>query len=210
MPGSGGSARSSALPSSPLRMSIGSRSSAAGCLAAISSMSMPPSGENSSSGPFDAGSLSTAAYISRGNGDLLLDQHRLDAMLADGHAENAGCGGLGLGRTGGQLDAAGLAALARRHLRLDYARPDLPRRVGGLLRRPRQHAVRRGNARCSQQGLGCVLLEVHFLTGLKCALATGLSDHRAAVLGAAALICRTWPNRRRTEPPRSACPLGWW
>ena len=33
-----------------------------------------------------------------GNGDLLLDEHRLDAMLVDGHAENAGCGGLGLVR----------------------------------------------------------------------------------------------------------------
>ncbi len=49
-------------------MSTGKRTSASGCLSAISSMSMPPSAENSSSGPLLAGSLSTAAYISRAIG----------------------------------------------------------------------------------------------------------------------------------------------
>ena len=147
-------------------MSTGSRTSASGCLAAISSMSMPPSAENSSSGPLDAGIVEHGRVHLARDGDLLLDQHRRDAMLADGHAENARGGGLGLFRARGQLDAAGLAALAGRHLRLDHARADPPRRLAGLVRRPRQHALRRGDARCPQQRLGRVLLEVHAETSV--------------------------------------------
>ena len=76
-------------------MSTGKRTSASGCLAAISSMSMPPSAENSSSGPLLAGSLSTAAYISRAIGTCASTSTVVDPVLADRHAED-GCGrGLG-------------------------------------------------------------------------------------------------------------------
>ena len=95
---------------------------------------------------------------------LLLDQHLGDAMLADAHAEDGGCGGPRLVRRGRQLDAAGLAALAGRHLRLDHARPELARRGGRLIGAGGQPALRRVDAGRPQHRLGSVLLEVHATT----------------------------------------------
>ena len=91
---------------------------------------------------------------------LLLDQHLGNAMLADAHAEDGGGGCPGLVRCGRQLDAAGLAALAGRHLRLDHARPQLARRGSRLIGAGSQPAPRRVDAGRAQQRLGSVLLEI--------------------------------------------------
>ena len=105
-----------------------------------------PRPRTAAAAPCSPGSLSTAAYISRAIGNLRLDQHRRDPMLADRHAEDAAGSGLGLRGVCGELDAAGLAALARRHLRLDHARPDPPRRR--LRPRPASAPAHRPAWRC--------------------------------------------------------------
>ena len=72
---------------------------------------------------------------------LLLDQHlstRCSPMLMPRMAAAAG---VGLVRRCRQLDAAGLAALAGRHLRLDHTRPDPRAASRGLFGRPRQRAA---------------------------------------------------------------------
>jgi hypothetical protein len=121
-------------------------------------------------------------------GDLnpALDQHPLDPVTTEPHAEHRLGRPRGLGRRIGWLDAARLAALAARHLCLDdnraQPRGDLGRGAGVL----RESALGDGDAGRLQQWLGGVLLEVHDVT------------------------CRTWPSRGRTAPPRRVCPRGWW
>jgi hypothetical protein len=93
---------------------------------------------------------------------LLLDEKPLHAVLADAHAEDGvGCGPRRLGVVC-EPDAAGLAALAGRHLCLDHAGPQLLcglRRLAGVVR---EHAPRRVDAGRAQERLGRMLLEVHF------------------------------------------------
>ena len=82
-------------------------------------------------------------------------------MFADRHAENGLRGSLRLLRSGGELDTAGLAALAGGHLRLDHAWPDALRRFRGLARRRGERALRHRNARGPEQRLAGMLGEVH-------------------------------------------------
>ena len=93
------------------------------------------------------------------------DQHAPDGDALDVHAQDlagdAGC----LVRTGGELDATGLAAAAHQHLRLDH---DLVGAAGQEVRRrfPRRHrrvdnrVVGDGQALLAQQCLGVVLLQL--------------------------------------------------
>src|SRR6185503_20477469 len=96
------------------------------------------------------------------NGGLLLDQYALDGELADAHPENlAGCL-LRLVGSGGELDSAGLAALARRSLRLDDAGPDIGGRHGRFRRTDTERAARHRNAGRRQNQRFCsVFLEIH-------------------------------------------------
>ena len=96
------------------------------------------------------------------NFGLLLDQHALDRIVADAHAENLAGHLLRFVRSGGELDAAGLAALAGRHLRLDDARPDIRGRHGRFGRADAERAARHRNAGRRQNQRFCsVFLEVH-------------------------------------------------
>ena len=93
---------------------------------------------------------------------LFLDQQTFDLVVADRHAENFRSDLLSFRRRIGELDAAGLAALTHRHLRLDHARPDLRRRNHGVLRAGAQNAARHRNpGRRKHQRFRRVFLEVH-------------------------------------------------
>ncbi len=97
-------------------------------------------------------------------GDLgaFLDQHFFDTITVDVHAEDRLRRGAGFGGAVGFANAAGLAALAGRHLRLDHARPDLAERGFSLVRRMAQLAARHRDRRWDQHlRLGDVLLEIH-------------------------------------------------
>src|SRR5262249_10951997 len=78
---------------------------------------------------------------------------------------------LGVGRALRELHAAGLAAPAGEHLRLDHDRPaELLGRGACLLRRRRQPAVRDGDAEPAEGLLALILVEVHGRAGLyRCA-----------------------------------------
>ena len=96
----------------------------------------------------------------------LLDEHGLDAMPRDLHAEDRvrRLRRL-LGRVRGP-DPAGLAPLARGHLGLDHHRsPELLRPRLRLPGAPSQAAARNRDARRRQQGLGGMFFEVH---GIRC------------------------------------------
>ena len=77
---------------------------------------------------------------------LFLDQQALDRVIADAHAENLPGHFLGFIRRAGELDAAGLAALAGRHLRLHHAGPDFCRRHRGFRIADAENAARHRNA----------------------------------------------------------------
>ena len=108
------------------------------------------------------------------NRHLRLDQHLLDAMPANAHAENGGCRQFGLSRTGRDFDATGLAALAGGHLRLEHARTEFARDLRGLGGRRGKGALRRVNPGRAQQRLGCVFLEVHGAAGSAAVSAFGI------------------------------------
>ena len=94
--------------------------------------------------------------------DALLDPERAHDVAADVEAEDLAraLGGL-VGRRR-QLDAAGLAAAADEHLRLDDDGPaDLGRRRPRLLGRERDAPVRDGDAEAREELLALVLVEIH-------------------------------------------------
>ena len=97
------------------------------------------------------------------NFGLLLDQQALDRIVADAHAENlARPPASASSASGGELDAAGLAALAGRHLRLDDARPDIRGRHGRFRGADAERAARHRNAgRRQNQRFRGVFLEIH-------------------------------------------------
>ena len=98
---------------------------------------------------------------------LLLDQQALDHVIADAHAEDLPGHFLGFIRRAGELDAAGLAALAGRHLRLHHAGPDLGSRHRGFRVADAENAARHRNAGGVQnQRFRGVFLEVHVHRGL--------------------------------------------
>ena len=94
------------------------------------------------------------------NFGLLLDQDALDRIVADAHPENLARRLLRFVGSGGELDSAGLAALAGRHLRLDDARPDIGGRHGRFRRADAERAARHRNAGRRQNQRFCgVFLE---------------------------------------------------
>ncbi len=108
---------------------------------------------------------------------LFLDQQALDRVVADAHAEDLPGNFLGFIRRAGELDAAGLAALAGRHLRLHHAGPDFCRRHRGFRVADAENAARHRNAAGTQdQRFRRVFLEVHIDFGLVVPKA-GLSRH---------------------------------
>ncbi len=83
-------------------------------------------------------------------------------MAADVEAEDLLRRLLDLVRAGRELDAAGLAAAAGEHLRLDDDRAaELLRGRAGLLRRVGAAPVRDGDADAPEELLALVLVEVH-------------------------------------------------
>ena len=92
----------------------------------------------------------------------LLDPDPADDVAADVHAEDRFRVSLGLVRSGGELDAAGLAAAARKHLRLD---DDLPAElIGGLPRlggRRGDATLGDRNAEAAEELFALMLVEVH-------------------------------------------------
>ncbi len=137
-----------------------------------------------------------------GNRHLRLDEQPLDPVAADLKRQD----GLGMSarlvRGRGEADAAGLAALAGRHLGLDDAWADLGGRGGGLLGRRRDARGRHGDACLGEQGLGGMLLEVHAFP--RTMVGGPPTLRRGKVIG------RALPSRRRKVPPRRACPPGSW
>jgi hypothetical protein len=94
--------------------------------------------------------------------DLLVHEHALDRVPADLQAEHARCGLTRLLGRGDERNAAGLSALARRHLRLhDRAPAERPRRVRCLLRRAREPPARDRDPSRRQERLCRVFLEIH-------------------------------------------------
>jgi hypothetical protein len=114
----------------------------------------------------------------------LLDQQPLDAMAADLHAQDRA---RRVGSSRGRIrepDAPRLAALARRHLRLDDCRTQGCNRLDGFLSRCAHPRLRNWYARRLQQGgLRRIFLEIH----------------------AALFIVRSGPNVARRVLPPTAC-----
>ena len=83
-------------------------------------------------------------------------------MAADVEPEDLPGPRLGLRGTVGELDAAGLAAAAGQHLRLDDDRPaELLGRGPRLPGRRREAALRDGDAEAREELLALVLVEIH-------------------------------------------------
>ena len=83
-------------------------------------------------------------------------------MAADVHSEDRLRVALGLFRSGGELDAAGLAAPAGQHLRLDDdLTAELLGRLPRLGRRRGYAPFRDRNAEAAEELLALVLVEVH-------------------------------------------------
>ena len=76
---------------------------------------------------------------------LLFDQQPIDRGVADAHAEDLFGRFSGLIGRAGKLDATGLAALARRHLRFDHAGTDIRCRHRHLRGGDTEHAARNRN-----------------------------------------------------------------
>ena len=145
-----------------LSMSTSKRRMAPWLLAAISSMSMPPSVENKISGLRAACQQHGGIELARDLGSAL-DQQTLDFIIADCHAEDLRSDLLGFRRRMGELDAAGLATFARGHLRLDHAGADLRRGKGCFLGGQAQNPARHRNAGgCKDQRFGGVFFEIHW------------------------------------------------
>ena len=92
----------------------------------------------------------------------LLDPELADDVAADVETEDVARLRLRVGRIVGELDAAGLAAAARQHLRLDDDRAAERRRRGaGFLRRDGEPPVGDGDADAAEELLPLVLVEIH-------------------------------------------------
>ena len=92
----------------------------------------------------------------------LLQEHRIDPVTVDRHPEDRFSDAARLLRRLRGLDAAGLAALARRHLRLDHAGSELREGLrGGLGRLAEDCAGHRNAGGCEHPRLGDVFQEVH-------------------------------------------------
>ena len=92
----------------------------------------------------------------------LLDPEPADDVAADVHAEDRLRVALGLLRSRGELDAAGLAAPAGQHLRLDDdLAAELLGRLPRLGRRLGDAPLRDGDAEAAEELLALVLVEVH-------------------------------------------------
>jgi hypothetical protein len=97
-----------------------------------------------------------------GDRALLLNEQSFDCKVPNPHAKYLRGGLPGFIRRSGALDASGLAALARGHLRLDHARPEFGGCHGRLGRICAENTLRHRDASGPQnQRLGRVLLEVH-------------------------------------------------
>ena len=96
-----------------------------------------------------------------------LDPDLLDDVAANVEADDLLGLLLGVRRIVGELHAAGLAAAAGQHLRLDDDRAaDLLRGLAGLLRRRRQAPLGDGDPELLEELLALVLVEVHWPRGL--------------------------------------------
>ena len=85
-----------------------------------------------------------------------------DDVAADVEPEDAARLLLGVGGVVGELDAAGLAAAAGQHLRLDDDRAaELLGRLARLLRRRREPPLGDGDADAPEELLALVLVEIH-------------------------------------------------
>ena len=175
-----GSAVCNASGSNPLRMSSGTRSSAPGCFAAISSMSMPPCAENSSRGPLLAGSLRTAAYISAAIG-----------ICCSTSTRSTRCSPIVMPR---MACAAASASCGVAASLIPPALPRLPVATCALT----THGPMRCAAFAASPG---VVARAPSGTAMPAARSNALPACSAK------FICRISPSRRRTVPLRSACPL---
>ena len=92
----------------------------------------------------------------------LLDPELADDVAVDVEPEDVACLRLGVGGIVGELDAAGLAAAAGEHLRLDDdGAAELLGRLARLLRRRREPAVRDRDPDAPEEILALVLVKVH-------------------------------------------------
>jgi len=107
------------------------------------------------------GIVEHGGIVFRRDRHLGLDQHLRDLVAADLQGQDFRRRRAGLRGIAGQLDAAGLAALAGRYLGLDHAGADARRGRLGFLCAGRKLPRRRGDPRRREQGLGGVFLEVH-------------------------------------------------
>src|SRR6185295_17934957 len=147
----------------------------------------------------------------------------------DAHAEDLFGRFSGLIGRAGKLDATGLAALARRHLRFDHAGTDIRSRHRHLRGGDTEHAARNRNAgRRQNQRFRRVFFEVHGGAVVSAKAGTHTSHPPDKLWNVVPGPCGARPGRprknfaptmitsrissskRRTRLPRSACLPEWW